>query len=133
MKLQGRWSFHPAISRPGGMQLGDWLADKVRNGLGSWTFVVLALLFLCAWTLYNGTEAFDPFPFILLNLMLSCVAALQGSILLIAARREDQISSKLANYTLEIDQQNLALTTEIAEHTRQIHALTEEMAKRRRR
>jgi len=115
------------------MQLGDWLADKVRNGLGSWTFVVLALLFLCAWTLYNGTEGFDPFPFILLNLMLSCVAALQGSILLIAARREDQISSKLANYTLEIDQQNLALTTEIAEHTRQIHALTEEMAKRRRR
>ena len=63
--------------------------------------------------------------------MLSCVAALQGSILLIAARREDQISSKLANYTLEIDQQNLALTTEIAELTRQIHALTEEMAKRR--
>jgi uncharacterized membrane protein len=113
------------------MQLGDWLADKVRNGLGSWTFVVLALLFLCAWTLHNGTEGFDPFPFILLNLMLSCVAALQGSILLIAARREDQISSKLANYTLEIDQQNLALTTEIAELTRQIHALTEEMAKRR--
>ena len=71
------------------------------------------------------------FLIILLNLMLSCVAALQASILLIAARREDQISSKLANYTLEIDQQNLALTTEIAELTRQIHALTEEMAKRR--
>ena len=71
------------------------------------------------------------FLIILLNLMLSCVAALQASILLIAARREDQISSKLANYTLEIDQQNLALTTEIAELTRQIHALTEEMSKRR--
>ena len=71
------------------------------------------------------------FLIILLNLMVSCVAALQASILLIAARREDQISSKLANYTLEIDQQNLALTTEIAELTRQIHALTEEMAKRR--
>jgi len=113
------------------MQLGDWLADKVRNGMGSWTFVALALTFLFAGTLYNGTEGFDPFPFILLNLMLSCVAALQGSILLIAARREDQISSKLANYTLEIDQQNLALTAEIAELTRQIHALTEEMAKRR--
>lgn len=44
------------------------------------------------------------FLIILLNLMLSCVAALQASILLIAARREDQISSKLAKYTLEIDQ-----------------------------
>ena len=63
MKVQGRGSFHPTLSRPGGMQLESGSADKVRNGLGSWTFVVLALLFLCAWTLYNGTEGFDPFPY----------------------------------------------------------------------
>jgi len=41
--------------------------------------------------IYNGRHGFDPFPFILLNLLLSCLAAMQGAILLIAAKRQDQI------------------------------------------
>jgi uncharacterized membrane protein len=48
-------------------------------------------------------EGFDPYPFILLNLVLSCLAALQGAILLIAARRSDQIASELARHDYEAD------------------------------
>jgi uncharacterized membrane protein len=48
-------------------------------------------------------HTFDPYPFILLNLVLSCVAALQGAILLIAAKRSDQISSELAQHDYEAD------------------------------
>lgn len=129
MKLRGKWSFHPAIHRPEGMKFGDWLADNVRNGFGSWVFVVLFLVFLAGWMVFNGNEGFDPFPFILLNLVLSCIAAMQGSILLIAAKREDQISSQLAHYTLEIDKQNLELTQQVADLTREIHALTSQMAR----
>lgn len=128
MKLRGKWSFHPAIHRPEGMKFGDWLADNVRNGLGSWVFILLFLSFLTGWMLFNGTEGFDPFPFILLNLVLSCIAAMQGSILLIAAKREDQISSQLAHYTLEIDKQNLELTQQVADLTKEIHSLTAHMA-----
>lgn len=128
MKLRGKWSFHPAIHRPEGMKFGDWLADNVRNGFGSWVFILLFLSFLTGWMLFNGTEGFDPFPFILLNLVLSCIAAMQGSILLIAAKREDQISSQLAHYTLEIDKQNLELTQQVADLTKEIHSLTAHMA-----
>jgi uncharacterized membrane protein len=129
MKLRGIWSFHPGIHRPEGMRIGDWLADKVRNGMGSWIFVLIALLFLGAWMVYNGSAGFDPFPFILLNLVLSCVAALQGSILLIAAKREDQISAELAKYTLKVDEENLELTREIAKLTKEIHKMSEQLAR----
>jgi uncharacterized membrane protein len=55
-----------------------------------------ALLFLAGWMIGNRGSGFDPYPFILLNLILSCVAAMQGAILLIAARRSDQIAAELA-------------------------------------
>jgi uncharacterized membrane protein len=74
----------------------------------------------------NRNSGFDPYPFILLNLVLSCVAALQGAILLIAAKRSDQISSELAQHDYETDCQSQellsTLQTEFAELTRQ-HAL----------
>lgn len=47
---------------------------------------VRALLFLTGWMIGNRNVGFDPYPFILLNLILSCLAAMQGAILLIAAR-----------------------------------------------
>jgi uncharacterized membrane protein len=50
---------------------------------------------------FNGKHGFDPYPFILLNLILSCLAAMQGAILLIAAKRSDQISSELASHDFE--------------------------------
>ncbi|MFC5238276.1 DUF1003 domain-containing protein [Pseudonocardia zijingensis] len=51
----------------------------------------------------DGAEGFDPYPFILLNLVLSCLAALQGAILLIAAKRSDQIASELAHHDYGAD------------------------------
>lgn len=75
---------------------GERWADRLRNGMGSWGFVISALVFLAGWMLGNRNVGFDPYPFILLNLVLSCLAAMQGAILLIAAKREDQISSELA-------------------------------------
>jgi uncharacterized membrane protein len=78
---------------------------------------------------FNSDGAFDPFPFILLNLILSCIAALQGAILLIAAKREDQINSELAMHTYQIDQENLALTKQVHELSLKIEALTAEIHK----
>ena len=63
----------------------------MRNGMGSWAFVFAALGFLAVWIAVSvlvvsaGHHAFVAYPFILLNLLLSCLAAMQGAILLIAA------------------------------------------------
>ncbi|HEY3867336.1 MAG TPA: DUF1003 domain-containing protein [Actinocrinis sp.] len=81
----------------------------MRNGMGSWAFVFTACGFLAVWMICNMVvsqtvgHTFDPYPFILLNLVLSCVAALQGAILLIAAKRSDQISSELAQHDYQAD------------------------------
>jgi uncharacterized membrane protein len=124
-----RWSEHPATIRFGKALLpfGERAADVIRNGMGSWTFVFGALALLGVWMWINKGDGFDPYPFILLNLVLSCVAALQGAILLIAARREDQINSELAVHTFQVDQENLELTRHILELSRRIEALTVEV------
>jgi uncharacterized membrane protein len=81
--------------------------------MGSWLFVFGSLVFLAGWMLGNRNTGFDPYPFILLNLLLSCVAALQGAILLIAARRADQIAAEFAVHDYEINERSLRLIVEI--------------------
>jgi uncharacterized membrane protein len=126
-----RWSEHPATTKFGKEQLsfGQRAADVLRNAMGSWPFVFGALAFLAVWMYFNSDGNFDPFPFILLNLILSCIAALQGAILLIAAKREDQINSELAIHTYQIDQENLVLTKQVHELSLKIEALTAEIHK----
>ncbi len=80
---------------------GERAADKVRNGMGSWGFVFSFVFILIVWAFINSVNGFhhwDKYPFILLNLFLSMLAALQGSILLIAAKRADSISAAMAQH-----------------------------------
>lgn len=98
-----RWHEHPGVRAAPQLTLGERAADRLRNGMGSWSFVLGALVFLAVWMAFNGRHGFDPYPFILLNLLLSCLAAMQGAILLIAARRADQISSELALHDFQTD------------------------------
>ena len=100
------WEFHPAVRSGDQRTLGERAADAMRHGMGSWTFVGVFTLLMSGWMLYNSIshKPFDPYPFILLNLMLSTLAGLQGAILLIAAKRADRIASELAQYHLEISE-----------------------------
>ena len=111
------WAAHPGVRQRGELTLGERAADRLRNGMGSWGFVFGALLFLAGWMIGNRDVGFDKYPFILLNLILSCLAALQGAILLIAAKREDQISSELARHDYETN-------VEADRIVKEIHALT---------
>jgi uncharacterized membrane protein len=104
---------HPAVRSGDQLTMGERAADNLRNGMGSWWFVFGALIFLAGWILGNRGSGFDPFPFILLNLILSCVAALQGAILLIAAKREDQISSALAQHDYDVNLESKQIIQEI--------------------
>ena len=83
---------------------GERAADAMRNGMGSWTFVLSFVVFLGVWALLNslhGMHHWDNYPFILLNLFLSMLAAIQGAILLIAAKRADAVSAAMAEHDYE--------------------------------
>ena len=72
------------------ISLGDRLADHVAAFGGSWTFIVLAFAAIAVWMMINAViaKAFDPYPYILLNLVLSCVAALQAPIIMMSQNRQ---------------------------------------------
>lgn len=70
-------------------KVGDKVADKITNIAGSWGFIIGFTLFLILWILLNLYifKNLDPFPFILLNLVLSCIAALQAPIIMMSQNR----------------------------------------------
>lgn len=73
------------------LTFGEKLADKFSALVGSWGFIITFCLFLIVWIVVNGvllTKAIDPFPFILLNLVLSCIAAIQAPIIMMSQNRE---------------------------------------------
>jgi uncharacterized membrane protein len=73
MTLNHLWHRHPGVRSGDQLTRGERAADAMRNGLGSWWFVFGSLLFLAGWMAGNRNVGFDPYPFILLNLLLSCV------------------------------------------------------------
>ena len=75
------------------MTFGDRVADKVSEIAGSWGFIIGFSLFLIFWIVLNtvilsGESAIDEYPFILLNLLLSCIAALQAPIIMMSQNRQ---------------------------------------------
>ena len=82
--------FHRLFGRH--QSFGDRLSDKVAAVGGSWGFIIAFSIFLLGWaalnTLVLARHAFDPFPFIFLNLMLSMVAALQAPIIMMSQNRQ---------------------------------------------
>jgi uncharacterized membrane protein len=73
-----------------GATLGDRVADAVATFGGSWRFIFLFLAFMAGWMLLNGTHwSWDVYPFILLNLILSTLAALQAPVIMMSQNRQD--------------------------------------------
>lgn len=80
------------------MTRGDRIADKVSAIAGSWTFIFLFLVFLIGWIVLNtvilvDSKKIDPYPFILLNLLLSCIAAIQAPIIMMSQNRQAEKDS----------------------------------------
>lgn len=110
--MSKHWAFHPGVRSGDDRTFGEKAADLMRQGMGSWPFFLGAGLTMFAWILTAGF-GIDPTPFFRLNLGLSMLAGLQGSVLLIAAKRADRISAELATYHLEVSQKAAEMLTEI--------------------
>jgi uncharacterized membrane protein len=75
------------------LTFGDRLADRIAEFGGSWTFIISFFLFILFWIIINvwwlSNRSFDPYPFILLNLLLSCLASIQAPIIIMSQNRQE--------------------------------------------
>jgi uncharacterized membrane protein len=84
---------------------GQRVADRVAAFGGSWTFIGAFLLVMLVWMIWN-TESrarFDPYPFILLNLVLSCIAALQAPVIMMSQNRQAAKDRLMATNDFEVN------------------------------
>ncbi|WP_439597166.1 DUF1003 domain-containing protein [Falsiroseomonas sp.] len=89
------------------LRLADRLADAVAARVGSWRFILIQSGLLAAWILANaliGTEAWDPYPFILLNLVLSFQAAYTAPIIMMSQNRQSELDRdrSVADYQVNL-------------------------------
>ena len=87
--------------------LGQRVADKVATFGGSWTFIIIFFTFLLIWMFLNfwmlHNKGFDPYPFILLNLILSCLAAIQAPIIMMSQNRQEDKDRERAEHDYKIN------------------------------
>lgn len=87
---------------------GQILADKITKIAGSWAFITSFLFFLILWVCINCKamfgEIFDPYPFILLNLFLSCLAAIQAPIILMSQNRQSEKDRTRLEHDIMLDE-----------------------------
>lgn len=104
---------------------GDRMADKLATFAGSWKFILMFMGIMVVWIIVNasmGAGAFDPFPFILLNLTLSTLAALQAPVILMSQNRQATKDRAVAQNDFQV---NLKNEVEIADLHRKIDTLTD--------
>jgi len=106
--------------------LGDRIADRVAAVGGSWAFIGSFLFVLVAWMVLNtfvlARQAFDPYPYILLNLVLSCVAALQAPVIMMSQNRQAAADRLGAQHDYEV---NVKAELEIMQVHEKLNALRE--------
>jgi uncharacterized membrane protein len=106
---------------------GQKISDKVASFGGSWKFIILFGVILFVWILFNSLapnkDDFDPYPFILMNLILSCIAALQAPIIMMSQNRQEEKDRKRSENDYLI---NLKAELEVRSLHQKIDVLLEE-------
>lgn len=91
----------------GQLTIGQKFADKIAVFGGSWTFILTFFSFILIWITVNiwflASQPFDPFPFILLNLILSCLAAIQAPIIMMSQNRQEQKDRQRGEHDYKIN------------------------------
>ena len=108
---------------------GDKAADKIAKFAGSWAFIFSFVGVLLAWMLFNIfalVGQFDPYPFILLNLVLSCVAAIQAPLIMMSQNRQEKKDRRRAQNDYKV---NLKTEIMIGDLYDKVNAILEKQAR----
>lgn len=127
----GHWHKVPPVRSGEGLSFGERQADRLKHWFGSWAFLIVLNAIIVTWVIINGAilkHAFDPYPFILLNLGLSWLAAQQGGALQIAANRGDRIASEMALHTYENGEKILQINQQQMEILSRLDGLQNDVA-----
>lgn len=125
---------------------GERLADGIASGIGSWRFLIIQTIAVLCWVIFNViglVNHWDPFPFILLNLLFSVQAAYTGPVLLLAGNRQaqkDRLTLEHASTEADkADSQNVQILTAIEHNTEvtleileHVQKLVEELSQQKR-
>jgi uncharacterized membrane protein len=113
------------------LSIGDQLADAVANIAGSWRFIISFVFILFIWIALNSTllivRPFDPYPFILLNLVLSCIAALQAPIIMMSQNRQEAKDRLRAEHDYEVNLKSEILIEEVLKRLSRLEANQQEL------
>jgi uncharacterized membrane protein len=110
--------------------LGERMADRLASAAGSWTFIICFLGFLAVWMAVNAVawiHHWDPYPFILLNLILSCVAAIQAPVILMSQAREEARDRIRAEADFQVNMKAEVLLEHLTEEVEFMKAVLVEM------
>ncbi len=102
---------------------GAKAADKIAKFAGSWTFIIIFIAILAIWMILNnkmGDKAFDPYPFILLNLVLSCLAAIQAPLIMMSQNRQEEKDRQRAEDDYIVNLKTEIIIRDIHKHLEQI-------------
>ena len=114
--------------------VGERIADKVASFGGSWTFIVIYVVFLLSWMAFNSfvlirsKSDFDPYPYILLNLMLSMTAALQAPIIMMSQNRAAYKDRLAAEQDFKVNLKSELLLEELLRRTKARETQMQEIA-----
>ncbi|TXJ25965.1 MAG: DUF1003 domain-containing protein [Chitinophagaceae bacterium] len=100
-------SKHHFLPTDKNLSFGERLADKVASFGGSWSFIIIFFIILIIWMGFNAwflhNKGFDPYPFILLNLILSCLAAIQAPIIMMSQNRQEAKDRQRAEHDYKVN------------------------------
>ena len=117
------------------MTLGDKFADKVSEVCGSWAFIIWFLVIIAVWMIANYFlyeaygSSFDPYPYILLNLALSCVSALQAPFIMMSQNRSAKKDSLRAKNDYKTDLKSELILEELHDQIKKVQSTQNKILK----
>ena len=108
--------------------VGQRAADAIAKFAGSWAFILSFVVVLTVWMILNvllSAKAFDPYPFILLNLVLSCVAAIQAPLIMMSQNRQEEKDRKRAENDYKVNLKSEILMEDMSNKIKRILARQE--------
>lgn len=113
------------------LNMAQRAADELTKHMGSWHFILGFLSFLVIWIILNALallgHIWDPYPFILLNLALSCLAAIQAPIILMSQNRQSERDREMAQYDYLVNKKAEREIRELRAHVLELKELVKQL------